>query len=84
MVQESTGVRVSHNPAGAADFSDLFTALNGEELAALQNLPWQGAPLPGEAVAARFSPESGIQWIGGVMPFLATPKGAALTGENLI
>lgn len=65
-----------------ADYSELFSGLSSEELAALQNLPWQSAPLPGESVSAQFSPETGLRWIGGVMPFLATPKGAGASGEN--
>lgn len=73
-----------HQKGGAADYSELFAALTTQELAALQGLPWQGAPQPGEAVSARFSPETGVQWIGGAMPFLETPKGAVAPGENLV
>lgn len=51
--------------------------MTADEAAALRALPWQGAPLPGEAVAAQFSPEIGLSTITGAMPFLETPKMAA-------
>lgn len=59
------------------NYADFLGAVTGDEAAALRALPWQGDPLPGEAVAAQFAPEIGLTAITGAMPFLETPKMAA-------
>lgn len=56
------------------NYADFLGAVTGDEAAALRALPWQGDPLPGEAVAAQFAPEIGLTAITGAMPFLETPK----------
>ncbi len=68
----------------AVDFAGLFAAIRREELTTLRELPWQNEPLPGEAVSAVFSNETGVNSLQGAIPFLETEKGVTGTEENRV
>jgi hypothetical protein len=78
MAQGGAGGKVQN----AEDFSHLFAAITGEELAALKELAWQSEHISGESVAALFSKEIGLTALTGAMPFLETTKRTSLAATD--
>ena len=64
------------------NFARLFSAIKRDELVALRALPWQNEPLTGETVAAVFSNETGLNYLAGAVPFIATEKHEPIPSAN--